>query len=258
MSGLMMGYGVTSILVGLFDVKHYFHLQYWRLVLHHLAFSSSSDLFIAQLLLFNAGVQVERQFGSIKFATAISRLPSSGAVAIIGVLVGQIYRSDVANLKAYRLSPSVVNLATRFLLPLVGALRPPRRSNRALPDDSRGSTTRNTTDISHNEEVITTARSSAGAATSRHRHADPSSSDEATGTSSVMREWVDELTGRTEQAAAGIRVPPEAEINHLTTMFPDVQRDVVVAALQRSRVTHGGDHSSNIEAAVETLLSSQS
>ncbi|KNZ76449.1 UBA domain-containing protein 14, partial [Termitomyces sp. J132] len=330
---LMMTYGLTSILVGLFDVKHYFHLQlvphlsrhhqYWRLVLHHLAFSSSSDLFIAQLLLFNAGIQVERQFGSIKYAsfvvvssilvtilelaslivfhraglnhiamgpaavvfsimyqysrivpatykyrifgvplnnksflyllaaqTAISRLPSSGAVSIIGILVGQIYRSDLANLKTYRLPSSIVIFATRFLLPFIGALRPPRRSNRALPDDSRGSTTtRNTSATPQNEEVITTARPSAEVATTRHRHNDPSSGGEVTtGTGSVMREWVDELTGRTEHAAAGIRVLPEAEIDQLTAMFPDVQRDVVVAALQRSP---------NIEAAVETLLSSQ-
>ncbi|KAG6813027.1 hypothetical protein H0H92_014561 [Tricholoma furcatifolium] len=267
--GLMVGYGLTSILSGLFDVKHYFHLQlvphlsrhhqYWRLVLHQLAFSSSSDLFIAQILLYNAGVHVERRFGSIKFATAISRLPSSGAVAIIGLVVGQIYRSDLANLKAYRLSPTVVNFATRFLLPFVGSLRPPRRSNRALPDESRASSTRNTTAAPQNEEVITTARPSAST-TPRHRQTETNASGAATGSGSVMREWVDELTGRTDRAAAGIRVPPEAEINQLTTMFPDVQRDVIVAALQRRsfvELIRILEISTNIEAAVETLLSSQ-
>ncbi|KAF8076765.1 hypothetical protein FPV67DRAFT_1406944 [Lyophyllum atratum] len=316
--GLMVGYGLTSILVGIFDVKHYFHLQliphlsrhhqYWRLPLHHLAFTNSSDLFIGELVLYNVGVHVERQFGSVKFAsfalvstilgtileliflmlfhrvglnhiamgpavlifgllyqysrivpsaynyrifgiplnnksliyllalqTAISRLPSSGAVAIIGILVGQIYRSDLANLKAYRLSPAVVRFAQRFLLPLVGSLRPPRRSNRALPDESRGSTTRNaaSSTTSQNEEVITTARPSPGAAAPRLRNPELNPDAVGAGTGSVMREWVDELTGRTERASAGIRVPAEAEITQLTTMFPDVQRDVVVAALQR-------------------------
>lgn len=331
--GLMVGYGLTSILAGLFDVKHYFHLQliphlsrhhqYWRLPLHHLAFSNSSDLFVAELILYHVGVHVERQFGSVKFAsfalvstllgtvlellslmlfhhvginhiamgpavlifsllyqysrtvpsaynyrifgiplnnkslvyllaiqTAISRLPSSGAVAIIGILVGQIYRSDLANLKAYRLSPTVVRLATRFVLPLLGSLRPPRRSNRALPDESRASSTRNASlsTTFQNDEIITTARPSPGGTAPRNRNAEPDSDAEGPGTGSVMREWVNELTGRTEGAGAGIRVPSEAEITQLTAMFPDVQRDVVIAALQRS---------SNIEAAVETLLSSQ-
>lgn len=50
---------------------------------------------------------------------------------------------------------------------------------------------------------------------------------------SVMREWVDELTGRTGRAAAGIRVPSEAEITQVTTMFPDLRRDDIVGALQR-------------------------
>lgn len=44
--------------------------QYWRLAAHHLAFSNSSDLFVAELVLYNVGVQVERQFGSIKFAVS--------------------------------------------------------------------------------------------------------------------------------------------------------------------------------------------
>ncbi|KAG6867876.1 hypothetical protein C0993_009918 [Termitomyces sp. T159_Od127] len=165
--------------------------------------------------------------------TAISRLPSSAAVAATGVLAGQVYRSDLANLKAYRLPPAAVHLAARFLLPLVGALRPPRRSNRALPDDASASASA----AAQDEEVITTARpaaaSSSEVATLLHRHADPALGGASAGTSSVMREWVDELTGRTGQAAAGIRVPPEEEIYQLTAMFPDVQRDVVVAALQR-------------------------
>ncbi|EGO27949.1 hypothetical protein SERLADRAFT_462266 [Serpula lacrymans var. lacrymans S7.9] len=77
--GLMMSCALTSIIAGVFDVKHYLHLQfvphisrhhqYWRLVAHHFAFSNSSDLLLAELLLYNVGVQVERQFGTVKFAS---------------------------------------------------------------------------------------------------------------------------------------------------------------------------------------------
>jgi len=163
---------------------------------------------------------------------AISRLPSSAAVALIGVFTGQIYRSDLANLKAYRISPSVVNFSARFLLPVIGSLRPPRRSNRALPDDL--SSTRASTSIPQNEEVITTARTAPATAT---RLRGPDDVDGDTNNTragpSVVREWVDELTGRSERASTGIRVPPEVEIVQLTSMFPDVQREVIVGALQR-------------------------
>lgn len=79
---------------------------------------------------------------------------------------------------------------------------------------------------------------------------------------SVMREWVNELTGRVDRASTGIRVPTEDEISHLMGIFPDVPRDVIVAALQRrwvrfvSGVSQHNDRSSpNIEGAAETLLS---
>jgi len=61
-----------------------------------------------------------------------------------------------------------------------------------------------------------------------------------------MREWVNELTGRVDRASTGIRVPTDAEISQLASIFPDLQREVIVAALQRS---------TNTEGAVETLLS---
>jgi len=63
-----------------------------------------------------------------------------------------------------------------------------------------------------------------------------------------MREWVNELTGRVDRANAGLRVPTDTEITHITSMFPSLEREVVVGALQRSP---------NIETAVETLLISQ-
>jgi hypothetical protein len=112
--GLMVVCGLTSMVVGIFDIKHYLHLQvfqllngflsltlpyssfhiyqgtikyrlnpcftfktqtslsqYWRLFAHHLAFSNSSDLLVAELLLYNVAVQIERQFGSLKFAVSM-------------------------------------------------------------------------------------------------------------------------------------------------------------------------------------------
>jgi hypothetical protein len=152
---------------------------------------------------------------------AISRPPSSAAVCIIGILTGQMYRSDLANLKVYRLPPSIIKFSRRFLQPLVGSLRPARRSNRALPEGPGVTTTvRNAeTPMPQNEEVITTARTAPGGATPRTATAHDEESSGDTGPS-VMREWVNELTGRTERANAGIRVPPEAEILQLTTMFP--------------------------------------
>lgn len=108
----MVALAVSSISVGIFDVKHYFNVQarrncppllqssltmshpacppyfptissncsisitflrsqctsqYWRLVTHFLAFANSSELFLAEILLYNSAVPVERQFGSVKF-----------------------------------------------------------------------------------------------------------------------------------------------------------------------------------------------
>ncbi|KAJ3835041.1 hypothetical protein F5878DRAFT_664230 [Lentinula raphanica] len=326
--GLMATLALTSIVVGIFDVKHYFHLQlvphiskyhqYWRLALHNIAFANSSDLFLAELILFQDGIQVERCFGSLKFASflvvstllstllefislllfhriglnhlssgpltlvfsilyqysriippiyefrvfgvsfsnktfiyvlalqlAVARLPGSGAAALIGILAGQIYRSDLINVKSYRLGYTIVNLSTRFLNPLLGSNRPPRRSNRAFPDTSRrGTGPRQANSVAQNDEVVTTARPSAEDTNSRFRAAAVA----GTGGTSVVRDWVQGLTGRGDGIAAGVRIPPESEITELTTMFPDISREAIIGALQRSR---------NVEGAVETLLSSQ-
>lgn len=153
-------------------------------------------------------------------------------MAIIGVLTGQLYRSDLTGLKSYRLPPSIVGFSVRCLSPLIGAIRPPRRSNRALPDNVRAPTRTSVEPrMPPNEEVITTARTLTPAATATGRASNPADAGE-TG-SSVVREWVNELTGRTEHANAGIRVPTEAEISQLTSMFPDIQREVIIRVLQR-------------------------
>ncbi|KAF7294166.1 CUE domain-containing protein [Mycena chlorophos] len=321
--GLMAGIALTSILVGVFDVKHYFHLQlvlhlsqyyqYWRFPLHHLAFSSSGELFVGEILLFNTAIQVERQFGSQKFASfvvlslalstlfsfislllvplrlltylppgphallfstlyqhvrivppaysfrilgvpltsasfmhllalqlALSHIPGSAVAATVGILVGMAYRSDLTPMKSWRLPSGLVEFGRNWIIPLLGSLKAARRSNRALPDGSAAPTPTQ-------DEVITTSRLSAFTSTQR-RQPQPSSDGDtpASNANSVMREWVSGIAGR---APAGLRIPTEAEIGQLAGMFPDVRREVLVTTLQRS---------ANIEAAVETLLSSAS
>jgi len=98
------------------------------------------------------------------------------------------------------------------------------------------------------EEPITTTPTPQGgaAAGSRRASAERARGDSTTGMGrSVMNQWVNELTG--QGAAEGIRVPTEAEINQAVAMFPDVPRESIILALQRSP---------DIEHAVETLLGS--
>ncbi|KAI5123411.1 hypothetical protein M0805_006117 [Coniferiporia weirii] len=316
--GLMIGCAATSLVASIFDVKHYLHLQliphlsrhhqYWRLFVHHFAFSNSSELLLAEILLYNVSIPIERMFGSTKFASfsvaslltstvfelgalllfnklglnvlpsgpvtlvfsilyqfsrlvphsytfrifgvtvtnkvfmyiialqlAISQPPGSIAATLIGILSGQLYRADVLGLKSFRLPHSVQRFSSRFLLPLVGSTKPPRRTNRAFPDEGQGGARRPSTRSSQeNTEVVTTAPTAPV-------HRQPSSGAQTSGAAtaaalpgpSMMREWVDELTGRTERAAAGLRVPGEAEISQLTSMFPDLRREDIVGALQR-------------------------
>ena len=95
----MLVVAATSIFAGIFDIKHYLHLQlvphitkhhqvsreleclsemifgsrfaqYWRLFAHHAACASSSDLLLTELLLYNASVHIERAFGSVKYAVS--------------------------------------------------------------------------------------------------------------------------------------------------------------------------------------------
>ncbi|KAK4052145.1 hypothetical protein OIV83_002439 [Microbotryomycetes sp. JL201] len=77
----------------LFDVPLVPHLtrdhQLWRLALHHLAFTNSSDLFVSVLLLYYTSVPVERNFGSHKFASFLVVIAGlSTTLELVALLLG--------------------------------------------------------------------------------------------------------------------------------------------------------------------------
>lgn len=302
--------GALSLIVGLADVRHYFHLQlaphisrdhqYWRLLTNQLAFTDSSELFLCQLLLYNVAVGIERTFGSLKyfsfllasallssllnfiflllfhrlglnyipagpapilfsilyqyhrivpaaysfrilsiytsnkmftyltaFPLIVSYTPGSLLAAFTGLATGALYRSDLTNLKSYRAPSQLVSAISS----LVGSSRPPHLPARVIPGDRPPFAS---------EQILTRRRANdsteinTGDATPTGERTETRTGTEgSTGGSSgsVMREWVEELTGRRD----GARVPTAAEIAELTAVFPHASREEVVAALQRSR-----------------------
>jgi hypothetical protein len=142
---------------------------------------------------------------------------------VIGVISGQIYRSDLFNLKAYRVSPWLVRFGSTVLSPLIGSTRPPRRTNRALPEVR----TSPAATILAQDELVTTTRTPVQPAMRRDGTEAPAT------TTSVMRDWVNELTGSGDRSQAGLRIPTESEISQVSAMFPNVGRDTVIGTLQR-------------------------
>lgn len=77
--GVLITLAVASVCTSLFQLKPFVHLQihphldthhqYYRPFLQHFAFTNSSELFLALLLFYNAGVKVERTFGTYKYAS---------------------------------------------------------------------------------------------------------------------------------------------------------------------------------------------
>ncbi|KAI0797082.1 hypothetical protein C8Q75DRAFT_225205 [Abortiporus biennis] len=338
---LIVGLALTSITAGIFDVKHLLHLQlvphiskyfqYWRILSHHFACANSSDLFLIELILYNAAVHIERAYGSVKFASflvlatainsiaefltllllypipllrngfnsipagplaltftilyqysrliprayqfkvfgvtmsdkiwvyalvfqlTLSQFPATLITALLGVFTGYLYRSDLLQLKGWRIPHRLVNLSETWIAPvLASGGRTVRRTNRVLPE------TRTASVSNEEDEVITTARlttTGSSAATPRSRMSvsiDDIGSGSMNPTGGVVRQWVTELTDAARPSTGGegtVRVPSDGEIQILTGMFPHLERSVILGALQRSP---------NIEAAAETLLSSQS
>jgi hypothetical protein len=157
---------------------------------------------------------------------AFSQPWPSTLAAALGISAGALYRSDIASLKSYRLPPWFVWLTSRYMHSLVGETRAVRRTTRALPVIEVSETNR------LEDEAITTAHEPRTEDSTRSTTSGSRGAADQPGPS-VMREWVNELTGRVDRASTGIRVPTDAEISQLTSIFPDLQREVVVGALQR-------------------------
>jgi hypothetical protein len=107
-----------------------------------------------------------------------------------------------------------------------------RRANRVFPQtlDSQSSTER--------DEVVTTARRrSRNQDRARRQEGQPIEDDRpphADTTRGVVRQWVSEITDVANSNGSGnVRVPRDSEIQMLTSMFPDVGREVILGVLQR-------------------------
>lgn len=143
------------------------------------------------------------------------------AVALVGIFTGLLYRSELTGFNTYRLPPSIIRFSKTIFVPLIGSLHPPRRTNRAAPDTfSEGR-------FAQNDEIVTTAPMT-GDTSGR-----PSADGEIESAPDSMQEWVEELRGRVDRANVGLRVPSQEEISHLSIIFPSMEREAIVGALQR-------------------------
>ncbi|KAF8507354.1 hypothetical protein JB92DRAFT_2735641 [Gautieria morchelliformis] len=106
--GMMMGLGVASLMSSLFDIKPYFHLQvlsvaltysYCCLLSQHFTCTKSSVLLLMELILYNSAVNVERQFGSVKFASFITVLALVSSMLSFMMLLA-FHRLDINYLPA--------------------------------------------------------------------------------------------------------------------------------------------------------------
>jgi hypothetical protein len=140
---------------------------------------------------------------------ALIRLPGTLLAAFSGVVAGQLYRSDVFGLKSYRLPSAIRTFGNQIITPMIGSTRPPRRSNRAMPEDSGPI----------EQRLAQTQAEAESTEAASERQNGPS----------VVREWVNSLTGR----APGLRVPSQQEINEVSAMFPSLNRQTVALVLQR-------------------------
>ncbi|KAK1924713.1 hypothetical protein DB88DRAFT_509787 [Papiliotrema laurentii] len=204
----------------------------------------------------------------------LSHPPLSVLAAASGLMTGYLYRTDtlllpslrhrriLRPLKSYRIPLSIYNLLARLFQPISNSA-PPRRSHRVLPGQISDATREANVQRATLSSILA-GRIGASTATPRRTAAAAASpaTDRPTGTvrdtavdtettppsgaraaRAAMGEWVSEMAGR---AAGGARAPSEEEIATLTSMFPNLSRDVVINALQRN------NH--NTAQAVEALL----
>ena len=96
-----------------------------------------------------------------------------------------------------------------------------------------------------NEEPVTTARRPPRLRNNSRPQSSPEGPEEPqeqsiqneaqnANTRGVVRQWVSELTEAANPSGRGnVRVPSDSEVQMVTSMFPDIGRDVVLGALQR-------------------------
>jgi hypothetical protein len=149
-------------------------------------------------------------------------MPGSVLVALTGLATGALYRSDLTNLKSYRAPPWLVSAISSVVEPS----RPPHMPRRAIPGERPPFATEQ---VLTRRRVNETANEAGESGATRGETGGRAGSTAGSSSGSVMREWVDELTGRRD----GGRVPTAAEIAELTSVFPHASREEVVAALQR-------------------------
>ncbi|KAI0331295.1 hypothetical protein GY45DRAFT_1249049 [Cubamyces sp. BRFM 1775] len=189
------------------------------------------------------------------YATAaqlvMTRFPDKLLPAAVGLLAGYLYRSDFLQLKTWRVSTRAVRFAKAWVQPLLGEEKPVRRTTRALPETRAQGEARRRASALNEDEPVTTARNArpsrspasrtngatTAASNTGSRSGDDSTQDAAP-TGGTVRQWMTELGlgGGPRPVAGGagtVRAPSESEINILTSMFPDLEREVVLGVLQR-------------------------
>ncbi|BGP22200.1 hypothetical protein JCM10295v2_001078 [Rhodotorula toruloides] len=137
-----------SVLAAVTSAQHLFHLplvphltrdhQFYRLVAHHFVFANSAELLLGTLLLWQTSAEVERLFGTRKFALYHFRLfhpyltfsnrfgiyllaallfsfnfPSYAILGAIGIASSLAYISDFLSMRRYRISRRVYKSLAR-------------------------------------------------------------------------------------------------------------------------------------------------
>ena len=104
--GLILILSTTTLVASLFQLKPYIHLQlsphifvhhqYYRLVSQHCAFTNSSEVLLTLILLYNAGVKVERLFGTRKYAAFVVVVTAvcTGVQVVLLALGVMVYRGQ--------------------------------------------------------------------------------------------------------------------------------------------------------------------
>ncbi|EPS98752.1 hypothetical protein FOMPIDRAFT_1061153 [Fomitopsis schrenkii] len=133
---------------------------------------------------------------------AISQFPPTLLPTIVGFHTGYLYRSDILQLKSWRIPNRVQSFCEVWIAPWLGEGGTVRRTNRVLPEARQRQRAESTQ--ANEEEVVTTAR--------RQPLTDP----------------LERLRRQRETAQQ------QADIQTLSGMFPNVRRNVIEDVLQRS------------------------